>query len=42
MSLPGLKKKLMDPELKEYLAGLFPIDHPKNTRFSINFFTSIG
>jgi hypothetical protein len=22
--------------------GLFPRDHPKNTRFSINFFTSIG
>lgn len=42
MSLPTLKSKLSDPELKDYLAGLFPTDHPKNTRFSINFFTSIG
>jgi pre-mRNA-splicing factor CWC22 len=42
MSLPVLKNKLMDPELKDYLIGLFPVDHPKNTRFSINFFTSIG
>jgi len=42
MSLPELKKKLTDPELKDYLSGLFPIDHPKNTRFSINFFLSIG
>lgn len=42
MSLPVLKKKLNDPELKEYLTGLFPTDQPKNTRFSINFFQSIG
>lgn len=28
--------------LQEHFAGLFPRDCPKNTRFSINFFTSIG
>lgn len=28
--------------LQEYFSGLFPRDSPKNTRFSINFFTSIG
>lgn len=28
--------------LQEYFTGLFPRDSPKNTRFSINFFTSIG
>lgn len=27
---------------QEHFAGLFPRDSPKNTRFSINFFTSIG
>lgn len=25
-----------------YYAGLFPIENPKDTRFSINYFTSIG
>ena len=42
MSLKNLKEKLQEPEIKEYFEGLFPTDHPKNTRFSINFFTSIG
>lgn len=28
--------------MHEHFAGLFPRDSPKNTRFSINFFTSIG
>ena len=42
MSLPDLKEKLNDPEYKEFFEGLFPSDHPKNTRFAINFFTSIG
>lgn len=29
-------------ELKLAFEGIFPKDNPKNTRFSINFFTSIG
>lgn len=28
--------------LKEAFEGIFPKDNPKSTRFSINFFTSIG
>lgn len=28
--------------MREYFEGLFPIDHPNNLRFSINYFTSIG
>ena len=28
--------------LTEYFDGLFPRDNPKNTRFAINYFTSIG
>ena len=39
-------KKLTDrfkaDELQPALAGIFPTDDPKNTRFSINFFTAIG
>lgn len=42
MGLEKLNEKLNDPDLKEFFAGLFPKDHPKNTRFAINFFTSIG
>jgi pre-mRNA-splicing factor CWC22 len=42
MSLEKLNTKLKEPELQEFVEGLFPKDHPKNTRFAINFFTSIG
>merc|ERR1719215_1391066 len=37
-----LTKRLKEPELYAYVAGLFPIDHPKNMRFSTNYFTAIG
>lgn len=42
MGLGKLNAKLKTPELQEFFAGLFPKDNPKNTRFAINFFTSIG
>lgn len=42
MGLSELNKKLKDEVLEESLVGLFPKDNPRNTRFSINFFTSIG
>ncbi|CTQ41240.1 pre-mRNA-splicing factor CWC22 [Babesia microti strain RI] len=42
MGLPALDARLHEPELQDSLAGLFPTDHPNNTRFSINFFTAIG
>lgn len=42
MGLPSLKKRLDEPSLQEAFEGLFPKDNPKNTRFAINFFTSIG
>ena len=42
MSLEKLNDKLREPEIKPFVEGLFPQDHPKNTRFAINFFTSIG
>ena len=43
MGLAKLIDRLNDPILKQTaLEGLFPRDNPANTRFSINFFTSIG
>lgn len=41
----GVKKmaiRFQDKNLKEAFGGIFPMDNPKNTRFSINYFTSIG
>ena len=37
-----LNERFRDPEVKTLCTGMFPLDSPKNTRFSINYFTSIG
>ncbi|KAG9477411.1 hypothetical protein GDO78_002678, partial [Eleutherodactylus coqui] len=37
-SLPWSVKRTLQP----FFEGLLPMDNPKNTRFAINFFTSIG
>uniref|UniRef100_A0A0E0F2M4 MI domain-containing protein n=1 Tax=Oryza meridionalis TaxID=40149 RepID=A0A0E0F2M4_9ORYZ len=37
-----LNERLNDPNMQDSSDSIFPKDHPKNTRFSINFFTSIG
>lgn len=42
MGLPKLNERIKDPTLQDAFEGLFPRDLPKNTRFAINFFTSIG
>jgi pre-mRNA-splicing factor CWC22 len=42
MGLDKLNDRLQDPSQREKFLGVFPRDNPKNTRFSINFFTSIG
>ncbi|XP_041117696.1 pre-mRNA-splicing factor CWC22 homolog isoform X2 [Polyodon spathula] len=42
MGLPKLNERLQDVTLQPYFEGLFPRDNPRNTRFAINFFTSIG
>lgn len=42
MGLKKLAERFADPSLRNYLGNIFPMDNPKNTRFSINFFTSIG
>ncbi|CAI6088926.1 unnamed protein product [Clonostachys chloroleuca] len=40
--MPKLKAKLTDDMVRPNLEGLFPRDNPRNIRFSINYFTSIG
>lgn len=42
MGLKNLADRFKDPEIRQGTAGMFPTDIPKNTRFSINYFTSIG
>ena len=42
MGLKTITERFKDPEVKRYCEGMFPMDNPKNTRFSINYFTSIG
>jgi len=38
----GVQERLEDKFLSHHFEGLFPRDNPRNTRFAINFFTSIG
>ncbi|GKT99519.1 pre-mrna-splicing factor cwc22 [Fusarium langsethiae] len=40
--MPKLRARLTDETLRPNLEGLFPRDNPRNIRFSINYFTSIG
>lgn len=42
MGMKKLQERLKDPFLQDAYTGLFPKDNPRNTRFSINYFTSIG
>jgi pre-mRNA-splicing factor CWC22 len=42
MGLKTLAERFKDPEAKKGCEGMFPMDVLKNTRFAINYFTSIG
>lgn len=42
LGMANLQTRFKDSNLRPYLDGLFPTDNPRNTRFSINYFTSIG
>ncbi|KAA0195832.1 Pre-mRNA-splicing factor cwc-22 [Fasciolopsis buskii] len=42
MGLAKLNARLRDETLQSYFAGLLPRDNPKDTRFAINFLTTIG
>ncbi|KAL9104225.1 MAG: hypothetical protein Q9163_000825 [Psora crenata] len=37
-----VRKRFKDEMMRVNFQGLFPLDNPRNTRFSINYFTSIG
>ena len=42
MGLKTLNERLQDPMAQPWVQGVFPRDTPRNMRFAINFFTSIG
>ncbi|KAI6172776.1 MI domain-containing protein [Aphelenchoides besseyi] len=42
LGVTTLFKKLHDPTLMHHFEGLFPKDHPENTKFAIQFFTLSG
>ncbi|XP_039066790.1 pre-mRNA-splicing factor CWC22 homolog [Hibiscus syriacus] len=42
LGIRRLNERLLDPRMQDSFESIFPRDNPKNTRFSINFFTSIG
>ncbi|RCH81550.1 pre-mRNA-splicing factor cwc22, partial [Rhizopus azygosporus] len=42
IGLKVLKERMLDPFMQEPFSGMFPKDNPKNTRFAINYWTSIG
>ncbi|PCH38399.1 MIF4G-domain-containing protein [Wolfiporia cocos MD-104 SS10] len=42
MGLKVLVDRFKDDEVKAACRGMFPMDNPKDTRFAINYFTSIG
>jgi pre-mRNA-splicing factor CWC22 len=42
LGMPTLQERLKDEILRPSFTGIFPTDEPRNTRFSINYFTSIG
>ena len=42
LGLATLRERFSDPYMQDIFSGLFPRDNPRNTRFAINFFTSIG
>ncbi|TPX12048.1 uncharacterized protein E0L32_007163 [Thyridium curvatum] len=42
IGLPKLQARMKDEALQPSFQGIFPHDTPRNTRFAINYFTSIG
>ncbi|WCJ20081.1 hypothetical protein M5689_002340 [Euphorbia peplus] len=42
LGICNLNERLNDPAMQDSYKSIFPRENPKNTRFSINFFTSIG
>lgn len=42
LGMKDLVIRFAEPSMQDYYVNIFPTDNPKHTRFSVNFFTSIG
>ena len=42
LGLKTIAERFKEPAMQDYFQNMFPRDNPRDTRFSINFFTSIG
>jgi pre-mRNA-splicing factor CWC22 len=42
LGMAQLQKRFNDSDMQDVFGGMFPRDNPRNTRYAINFFTSIG
>jgi hypothetical protein len=42
LGMVKLKQRFNDPYMEAVFKGIFPKDNPRNTRFAINYWTSIG
>ena len=42
MGLKAIAERFKDEEVQSACKGMFPMDNPKDTRFAINYMTSIG
>ncbi|KAK0530546.1 pre-mRNA-splicing factor cwc22 [Tilletia horrida] len=42
LGMKELVKRFKTEDMQQCFSNMFPLDNPKNTRFSVNFFTSIG
>jgi len=42
LGLQKLKARFLDAEMRSVFGGMFPLENPRDTRFAINYFTSIG
>jgi pre-mRNA-splicing factor CWC22 len=42
LGMKELVQRFMDEYMQEHFTSMFPKDSPKNTRFAINYYTSVG
>ncbi|WFD32909.1 pre-mRNA-splicing factor cwc22 [Malassezia sp. CBS 17886] len=42
LGLKAIAERFREPSMQPAFANMFPLDNPRDTRFSVNFFTSIG
>jgi pre-mRNA-splicing factor CWC22 len=42
LGIDRVAEEFTNPDMREYYSGLFPIGHPNDVRFAINYWTTIG